>query len=56
MALVLAALNLEGKLAGEALSKAKAAEKGLAEVDKQVSDLEGDNSKLKSKNPQLFKG
>ena len=55
MALVLAALNREGKSAGEALSKAKTTEKGLVEVDKRVSALESDNSKLKSKNPQLFR-
>jgi len=56
MALVLAALSREGKSAGEALSKAKAAEKTVGEYDKRLAALENDNSKLKSKNPQLFKG
>ena len=56
MALVLAALSREGKSAGAALTKAKAAEKLVGDCEKRVDALEKDNTKLKNKNPQLFKG
>ena len=56
MALVLAALSREGKSAGEALAKARAAEKLVGEQERRLDALEKDNSKLKNKNPQLFKG
>ena len=56
MALVLAALSREGKTATEAMRKAGNAERMAAAFDKRVSALENDNTKLKTKNPQLFKG